>query len=120
MNEEAMRKSFDEWAAKERIDIRRHPGQYDEYRSMVAQASWVAWQAATRAAVPAWQSIETAPKDKTVILFHEEYAVPLSGTHGDGDLWIAMVPGVPMFFQPVLKPAPTHWMPFPATPEVES
>lgn len=63
-----------------------------------------------------WQPIETAPKDKTLLLWRSSYGLPVAGHILAGDLWGAFVPGVPMLFQKHIE-EPTHWMPLPDPPK---
>ncbi len=62
-----------------------------------------------------WQPIETAPKDGTAMLVHDEGAVFIAVFDEDEGAWmdIAGAPG----YQRV-EPAPTHWMPLPDPPAV--
>jgi hypothetical protein len=62
-----------------------------------------------------WQPIETAPKDKTILLWRSTYGKPVAGHVLAGDLWGAFTPGVPMLFQKHIE-TPTHWMPLPPPP----
>lgn len=62
-----------------------------------------------------WQPIETAPTTRTLLLWHAEYGA-VTGHVLAGEIWGTYVPGVPMLFQPHLKPAPTHWMLRPEAP----
>ena len=64
-----------------------------------------------------WQPIETAPKNKVVLLWHTVYQSPVAGHCIVGDLWAVFAPGVPMLFQSHLVDNPTHWMPLPGPPE---
>jgi hypothetical protein len=63
-----------------------------------------------------WQPIETAPNDKTLLLWHQTYGNPVAGHFIVGDIWTAFTPGIPMLFQKHLTP-PTHWMPLPPPPK---
>ncbi len=62
-----------------------------------------------------WQPIETAPEDRTLLVWHKEYGA-VTGHVLAGDIWGVYVPSAPMLFQPHLKPAPTHWMLRPEAP----
>lgn len=40
-----------------------------------------------------WQPIETAPRDKTIIVWHPHYRRPVTGHVLAGDIWGPMLPG---------------------------
>lgn len=70
-------------------------------------------------ALTGWQSIDSAPKDRTLLLWHPSYGTPVAGHVLVGELWGVFAPGVPMLFQKHLEP-PTHWMPLPPPPGITS
>ena len=70
------------------------------------------------AAASQWRPIETAPKDKPLLLWNPSYGYPVVGHILAGDLWGTFTPGVPMLFQKHIE-APTHWMPLPSAPTKE-
>jgi hypothetical protein len=131
MNEEEMRKASEELAPQFGITYLGAnsglSGAGRTYWSDKAEAAWLAWQAATRAAQQ-WRPIETAPKDGTYIM--------LANHHG---VWIGHYAPVAdsgyVFDQPwrsvmlnhwhIKKKSseqyapPTHWMPLPAAPEAK-
>jgi hypothetical protein len=118
-----MRNAFEAWATTEfrAGDMKRMPS--GEYSDADDRLAWRVWQAATRAAVPAWQTIETAPKDGTNVLLLNRAGNMACGmwmeSRGLGTGWFLRGGGGPdLFFNDHY--GPTHWMPLPAAPEVES
>lgn len=63
-----------------------------------------------------WQPIETAPTNKTILLWNPSYGTPVTGHVLVEGFWGVFVPGTPMLFQPQLSIAPTKWMPLPPPP----
>lgn len=120
MTEDKMRKDFESWARKTMRSERQLLWLADAgaYENRHTQWEWEAWQEASktsgRPAAPAWQPIETAPKDGTVVLARipdsdVQQAVMWSAKEGcwviQWDHW--KLRGLD---------APTHWM---RLPEVE-
>ena len=56
-----------------------------------------------------WQPIETAPKDGTPVLVHDEGAIEIATWDSDSDAW-RDCSGHKMW------PSPQHWMPLPDPP----
>lgn len=84
--------------------------------------------AALEAQVPQWRDIETAPKDGTAILLHDNDAPGLPSGHADrcdgtntyvaawwegAEAWICYMDAV---LDPRCPIEPTHWMPLPPSP----
>ncbi len=66
MSIEKMREAFEAWArSTKRTENQLRRLSNGDYEVTATHWEWMAWQAATRAAVPAWQPIETAPEEKT-------------------------------------------------------
>ena len=88
----------------------------DGYEAAVSEiASLKALIAQAEARGPAWQPIETAPRDKTLFLVGSYYA-PYDTALMRGDT-LAMLtrPGAPRHLTP--RAPYTHWMPMPSPPE---
>lgn len=85
MNEEAMRKAFEDWAASEARSLSLAVGGHSfAYAAGSTALCWAAWQAATRAAVPSWQPIETAPKSEadSFMVLRDGVAIQVSWFEG--------------------------------------
>jgi hypothetical protein len=57
-----------------------------------------------------WQPIESAPKDGTEVLVHDEGAVVIAWWSEEHAAWMEHGP---------MKPPPQHWMPLPTPPKGE-
>ncbi len=66
--------------------------------------------ARARLAVPAWQPIETAPKDGSQVLVWDDGAMFISWWNEEEHAWIDNGP---------VQPPPTHWMPLPPPPAAQ-
>lgn len=81
MSDAATRKAFKAWTQTGprvlhlMLNSSLGPANGRVYWADETESAWLAWQAATRAAVPAWQPIETAPKDHFPRLFLFDGAV---------------------------------------------
>ena len=119
MNEDKMQK-FEAWAIGIGHDPREMVRHSDGgYERPSVHWQWQAWQAATRAAVPAWQPIETAPKDGTNVLLLNRAGNMACGmwmeSRGLGTGWFLRGGSGPdLFFN--YHHGPTHWMPLPEAP----
>ena len=137
MTEEAMRKDFEAAAPSLGLtDLCRNGslgGLARTYWDGCTEAAWLAWQAATRAAAPAWLPIESAPKDGSKMLLSNGLTVSegewlhaepyirehrdLDGRYvgqdeSDGfDGW--------MDYDGGMLPEPTLYMPLPPVPEAK-
>lgn len=120
MNEDKMRKDFEAVAVKELRLYSFDRSKVGEYYNHEVGVAWRIWQAATRAAVPAWQPIETAPKDGTNVLLLNRAGNMACGmwmeSRGLGTGWFLRGGSGPdLFFN--YHHGPTHWMPLPPAPE---
>lgn len=72
------------------------------------------------AATPKWQPIETAPRDREILIYSPEYDEQFVAFWGvcpdDGDSQWVVARSKDMV---VIVRNPTHWLPLPAAPEVE-
>lgn len=99
-----------EWATREEvIKAARH---YINYWKIEARQRNAQWLEAIKPRPPAWQPIETAPKDGTLVLLFE-----------DGVQYIAHwaeTAGGQFFNDAEYQHNPTHWMPLPTPPAHDS
>lgn len=68
-----------------------------------------------------WQPIETAPKDKTILIFHHDYnkwrgQIRIGYSHGDYNGHKDVITEDGQCGWPI-RPLPTHWMPLPTPPK---
>ena len=137
MNEEAIRKAFEAWIAKDCGDLSTFgTGKNVHYVNSAVNNAWTGWQAATRAAAPVWLPIAGAPMDGTEVLVWREdcgqfiasythpAAMPLTQDELDAmdeetlfaNDWFTQRPhGARMDG----SEAPTHYMPLPAEQEAK-
>ena len=78
------------------------------YARSTDQLMWLGWQLARQSA---WQPIETAPKDGTVVLLKLPTGC-ISGSY-DGAYWLESV----LHAEMPVPSKPTHWMPLPELPK---
>lgn len=79
MNEEAMRKAFEAWARGSMV-VSTIKGTSGHYIHDGSYAAWVAWQAATRAAVPeGWKVVPAALPVKAMNCPHCDGYIELEG-----------------------------------------
>lgn len=135
MSDEAIRKAFELWMVNEAKFI---VGSADPYPSGVERDWWRVWQAATRAAAPAWLPIETAPRgsgeegpgstahpdyvrpphlllltvEGPTVGYYDWYYHPGYGRGADPGESVWRGDNGSIF-------GPTHWMPLPAAPEAK-
>lgn len=82
-----------------------------------AQGFDTAFYTTPQPAIPAWQPIETAPRDGTVILLcrvHPNPDVRIAVSDGQ---WLETSNGHWDWVWPYIRKEPTHWMPLPAAPK---
>lgn len=113
MSDEVTRKAFEVFMSSNGEWPKAIESGRDGYKLMATASAWNVWQAATRAAVPAWQPIETAPRGGKRILVYEMAPGAHAIAHilnypGRPDSWVN--PGCH-------KLRPTHWMPLPPAPK---
>ena len=120
MTEEAMRKAFE-------CDITedgRWPKAVERladgtYRLMQTHAAWrnyqLGWQAATRAAAPAWRDIESAPTSEDVSFLVLRRGIVIQVSWFEGRLYPDARESC-IDWEDGITDA-THWMPLPAAPE---
>ena len=106
-----MRREFEVWMLHtEKIIV----GSSDSYPAGLERERWRVWQAATeRATAPKWLLIETAPKDRNILLAAEFYGpsdwrIKIGGWADDAKRWELF--GASW--------TPTHWMPLPPPPAI--
>jgi hypothetical protein len=83
---------------------------------------WLIYQRGKAASSPAWQPIETAPKDVPIFVFNGEYGVMQwsEGVNGT-ESWALWVWSDDLINDADPSPdQPTHWMPLPAAPVGEN
>ena len=101
-----------EWATREEvIKAARH---YINYWKIEARQRNAQWLEAIKPRPPAWQPIETAPKDGTDVLLYREYSTDVgsySYQEGRNTVWAC---------GSFMLHGPTHWMPLPTPPADDS
>lgn len=124
MNAEEMRKEFEAWCPD---SVQRESD--GGYKQPFTRAFWKAWQAALatqpqapQGAVTGWQPIETAPKDRCILLWNSR----LGAIRGDWRTDKYSKKPRPYWSHDLERVfgvlharahQPTHWMPLPAAPE---
>ena len=99
----------DKWHPSAHAQLLARTG--SEYSNHIIQERWVGWQAAmAHKGADCWQSIETAPRDGTVVLLTHP-----KGRMGDG----CHHPRYGVWSWPYVMLEPTHWQPLPAAPKQE-
>lgn len=136
MSDSKIRDEYEAWVLSEYPN--QHMGQFadGEYHSTTIQYCWLAWQA-SRAALPAWQSIESCPKQVDVLFFNDRNGV-IPGRLTDADSFMTDKERDEWEFGEEAQfridafgfghwgvdrmdgsEAPTLWMPYPEDPEVK-
>ena len=119
MSEEAMRKTFE-------AEFGRHLGYKQDGRGFATNKDgtyvqfsvnqhWDLWQAATRAAVPAWQPIETAPKSEATSFMVLRKGVAIQVSWFEGRLYPDAREACIDWEEGITDA--THWRPLPPAPE---
>lgn len=138
-----VREEFEAWVRQEWPDTYLERVPFGEgrklegcYWEVYVQMSWSVWQA-SRAALPSWQPMASCPKHVDVLFYREDCGV-INGqlTYADSfmtdkeresgdyseeeqfteDAWCYGPQGVERLDGDLV---PTHWMPYPAEPEVK-
>ena len=127
------REAFEKWAISECISVNRSLDGTDGYFDGDSHIAWLASQAAMEQKdADRWQPIETAPKDKTILLGHRNSHGHWRTLRGEwfsqeeiDELWEDPDGVEPGWFETsveaddvpnVWHTNPTHWMPLPAAP----
>lgn len=126
ISDAAEREAFEAFVEQRGGNRNRHLNDRNRYASATVQGWWKALQAraalaAAPAAAPAWQPIETAPKDGTAILLGSRggswigkwLPVYVSGYRPDNP-WSSLMLNHDHMGEKWC--VPTHWMPLPGAP----
>lgn len=134
MDTNKMREQFEAWVLREYPNQNMRRFNNGEYCSTTVEHCWLAWQ--TSRVATGWQPMESCPKHVEVLFYREDCGV-ISGqlTYADTfmtekerdsgeyseeeqyseDAWCYGPDGVERLDGDLV---PTHWMPYPAEPEV--
>ena len=136
MDTNKMREEFEAWVLREWPEQSLARFTTGEYQGFTVEHCWKAWQACHKHA--GWQPMETCPKHVEVLFFREDCGVISgqftcadtfmtdkdreSGQYSEEeqyseDAWCYGPDGVERLDGDLV---PTHWMPYPAEPEVTS
>ncbi len=115
------REEFEAWFVKAYHPASLQPMEHGCYLNLGAGMAWDAWQAAqaAQAAQPGWRTIESAPKDGTVILGYRNGRIGTASKvpRDDCEMWTFCGTSAWVEIHPTVKP--THWMPLPAAPSTK-
>lgn len=129
------REAFEKWAISDFLSVNRSLDGTDGYFEGDSHIAWQAWQAAmAHKEAERWQPIESAPKNKTILLGHRNSHGHWRTLRGEwfsqeeiDELWEDPDGVEPGWFETsveaddvpnVWHTNPTHWQPLPAVPEL--
>lgn len=123
MTDDKIREAFEAWFSDSRRNrgVAKRPNfermEDGTYFDDHTQRHWWTWQNAARAAVPAWQPIETAPTDGTIFLAYRRGVVAMARRipRDDCEMWHFGTENAAEEYWPGTRPS--HWTPMLADPE---